>query len=511
MNIAEATELRYRNLAKGQTVTFHSLAEDQQARSLRASLRVFASEWIDSDHLSDLRRSISKGYWYVRLPYFFSPSAQETLQELISETGTQIEMNKSYLGPEEKSLLDEYLTELRRLVSTQSPWDALSSDLDELGCKLLIVTEQTRWAPYLTSFVNEANRVRDWTAVSAIGYLARLHPKDFDALVFLGSPTNISDAHSRLLLSSGLAPSTHFYIPGFTSFRGTDVETKAFGILKPHLSIPDFKQRTFSLETKETPEELEQVSMSVASKSSSRDVDLEKLGTTGNEKCILLRIDVDSVIPIEIDAARLSTLVLDPVDGKVKEQQIDWPLPGSGQVVFALIEQGEQDFLWEAAKVEMGDQFLEFDQARNYWINLLKEMVRAHGVSTTEILLKANGVSTASYLDEWLANEKFTRPRADSDFKALLSSLSLPDDEVQNVMTLTSKFRGELNQIAKTARNLVCDALNSENWKDLQAGENLDVLLEEFGDAVYRVGKVLSISEEAVMVPTSQVRRVVKG
>jgi hypothetical protein len=511
MNIAEAAEFRYRNLAKGQSATFHSLAGNQQARSLRASLRVFAIEWIDSAHFSDLRRSISKGYWYVRLPYFFSPNAQETLEELISETRTQIEMNSIYLGPEEKSLLGEYLTELRQLVSTESPWAALAAELEELGSKLLVVTEQTRWAPYLTDFVNAANRAVEWTPVSAIGYLARLHPKDFDALVFLGSPTNVSDAHARLLLSAGLAPSTHFFIPGFTSFRGTDLETKAFGILKPTLSIPDFKQRSFNLETKETPEELELASLSVAAKSASRNVDLEKLGTTGNEKCILLRIDVDSVIPIEIDAARLSTLVLDPVDGKVKEQQIDWPLQGPGPIVFALIEQGEQDFLWEAAKVEMGEQFLEFDQARIYWISLLKEMVRSHGVSTTEDLLMANGVSTASYINEWLGNEKFTRPRADSDFKALLSSLSLPDHEIQNVMSLTSKYRGELNQIAKTARNLVCDALNAENWRDLHSGENLDVLLEEFGDAVYRVGKVLSISEEAVMVPTSQVRRVVKG
>lgn len=511
MNIAESTELRYRNLAKGQSVTFHGLADDQQARALRASLRVFASEWIDSDHLSDLRRSISKGYWYVRLPYSFSPNAEETLQELISETGTQIEVNNIYLGPEEKALLDEYLTELSLLVSTASPWAALASDLDDLGSQLLIVTEQTRWAQYLTSFVHAANRGSDWTAVSALGYLSRLHPKDFDALVFLGSPTNVSDAHARLLLSAGLAPSTHFYVPGFTNFRGTDLETKAFGILKSPLSIPDFKQRTFSLETKETTEELERVSLSVAEKSASRDIDLEKLGTTGNEKCILLRIDVDSVIPVEIDAARLSTLVLDPVDGKVKERQIDWPLPDPGLVVFALIEQGEQDFLWEAARVQMGDQFLEFDQVRNNWISLLMELVRSQGALTTENLLKANGVSTASYLDEWLANEKFTRPRADTDFKSLLSSLSLPDVEIQNVMMLTSKFRGELNQIAKTARNLVCDALNSENWKDLHAGENLDVLLEEFGDTVYRVGKVLSISEEAVMVPSSQVRRVVKG
>lgn len=511
MNFVEATDLRYQNLASGHNVTFHSMVGEPQARSLLASLKVFATEWIHSDHLTDLRRSLSSGYWYIRLPYSYSSNAQENLRELIVVTSNQIELSGIYLGPDERSLLSAYLTEITELAANEGPWTNLVTQLDQLGAELLIATEQTRWAPYLNSFVNAAGRERGWTTVPSLRSLSRLQPKDFDAFVFLGSPMDVSDAHARLLLTAGLAPSTHFWIPGFKSFRGADLESKAFGILKPTLSISDFKQRTFDLSSKERLEELEQISLSVVSKSASWEIDLEKLATNGNQKCLLLRIDVDSVIPIEIDAKRLSTLVLDPVDGKIKEQKIDWPLGSPGPVVLALIEQGEQDFLWDSAKVEMGAKFLEFEQARDQWLGLLREFVRSHGISIAEKLLKENGVSTASYLNDWLADEKFTRPRADSDFKALLDALPLSEKEVQNVMMLTSQFRGELNQIAKTARNLVCEALNSEHWRALQDGENHNVVLEEFGDTVYRVGKVFSISEEPVMVLSSQVRRVVRG
>jgi hypothetical protein len=120
-------------------------------------------------------------------------------------------------------------------------------------------------------------------------------------------------------------------------------------------------------------------------------------------------------------------------------------------------------------------------------------------------------VTTAAHLGSWLANGKFTRPSADEDFRALLQILVGTGDTINTIMGLTSKFRGQLIQIAKAARKLVCEALDSENWADLQAGENLDVLLEEFGDVVYRVGKVIEISAEVALVPSSQLRRVVIG
>jgi len=124
-------------------------------------------------------------------------------------------------------------------------------------------------------------------------------------------------------------------------------------------------------------------------------------------------------------------------------------------------------------------------------------------------ILMEHGVETASHLADWITNEKFTRPRANNDFRALLEALSIDEELIKKVMSLTSTFRGELNQVAKTARDLVCNDLSTENWTDLQAGATRDVLLEEFGDVVYRIGKVSSISEETYQVPASQVRRVV--
>jgi hypothetical protein len=511
MDMVTNANVRYRNLSDPDRVFFHGLIERRQSQTLDAALQIFRGDWIDAEHLLDLRRSIAKGYWFTRLPYFFATDSESRLSDCISETSAQFELTKSYLGPGERELYSRFIQELEHLSTCTSQWPKLSSEIEALGDNLLLVTEQSRWSNDLSNFASVTGHSANWDTISSIGYLAKIYPRNFDALVFLGSPMELSGAHARLLFCSGLAPQVHCWVPGRTAINSSSLATKVFGALKPTLVLPSFQQERFSQFPPSVDEALDEASQRVAISTAQRDVELEQLGIDGNEKCLLLRLDESSVIPVEVDSARVSTLILDPVSGQIREESAEWPLSGPGAIVFALIEQGEQDFLWEAAKVEMGDKFLEFEDARSRWIKLLKEFVRQNGLATAEQKLKSSGVSTAPYLSTWIANEKFTRPRADADFKALLEVLLSDSSEINRTMTITSSFRGELNQVAKTARKLVCDALDSENWADLQSGEILDVLLEEFGDASYRVGKVISISENVVLVPSSQVRRVVSG
>ena len=508
--VADANK-RYENLANPERVFHHGLSDPAQNETLVSALNIFKSDWIHSEHLADLRRVVSKGYWFGRLPYFFSTTASSKLDELDLEVNSQIEIHKGFLGPEEVDLLTRYSTSLRALAGEPPTWEALARDLRELGDNLLITVEQSRWSNDLQSFASGIGNSANVVALGSIGYLAKVQPGKFQALAFLGNPMAISVAHSRLLFCSGLAPQTHCWIPGKSGFSTSDLENHVFGNLSPTLALPGFRPKTFAAEPAEVSATLDEVSRKVSIAASTREFDLERLGSSGTESCFLLRIDEDAVIPIEADASRVSTLVLDQLSGRVNEEQIDWPLSGSGAIVFALVEQGEQDFLWEAAKLEMGSHFYEFAELREEWLRALRVFVDSVGVNQAEYRLGLAGVATAPHLTTWLSNDKFTRPRADADFRALLNCI-LPDEtKIIEIMRLTSQFRGELNQVAKTARKLVCEALDSENWADLQAGENLHVLLEEFGDVAYRVGKVIEISQEPVLVPSSQVRRVLGG
>jgi hypothetical protein len=508
MNAVDATNQRNQNFQVKDGVSLHGLVSDPQSQALLAALHIFKSDWIEGDHLSDLRRSISRGYQFVRLPYFFSPSGADFLLECLGDTNRQIKLNEAFLGPEEKGLLARYLLELEKLSSQEPPWRALADEVAGLGARLLLVTEASRWANNLSEFVSASDRAETWMSVPAVGFLTRIQPRQFDALVFLGNPLEVTDSQARLIFTAGLSPKVDCWIPWPSSLSRQALETKLFGPLKPTISLPSFKHAQIS-QPSEWSIEFEQVASRVATRSAEHALELERLGTTGTEKCILLRIGESAVIPVEVSATRISTLVFDSVSGRVREDSTDWPLSGPGSIVFALVEQGEQDFLWNAAKVEMGDAYAEFDASRKHWLQILKDFVGLHGTQGSVRILTGHGVETASHLAEWLINEKFTRPRANNDFRALLDALSLDEEHIKKVMSLTSTFRGELNQVAKTARDLVCNALSTENWAELQAGETLDVLLEEFGDVVYRIGKVSSISEETYQVPASQVRRVV--
>ncbi len=509
MDILEAANSRYRNLSGSNQIFFHSLFEANQAQALDAALRIFGTDWISLAHLEDLRRSISKAYWFIRLPYFFSLNSQGKISELSHDLCEQVDIDKRFVGPEEKLLLSNFIEQLRNLATLPTPWQTLASEIKLLGRNILLTVEQSRWQSDLRSFGEEIAPMTNVTTIGSLGFLAKMQPRDFDALVFLGNPIDVSGAHARLILASGLAQEVHCWIPGRTSFTGKSLDSHIFGSLHPTVELPSFKQKTFMNQSDKEIDGLERVSQKVSVTSISKELELESLGANGSERCFLLRIDEDSVIPIEEDASRVSTLVFDPSNGQIREEQIDWPFDSPGAVVFALIEQGEQDFFWEAAKVEMGDDYMEFALARDSWLRLLSEFVRQRGYGQAERVLEEAGVSTASHLESWLLNERFTRPRADADFRALLGCLIEDEREIEKIMRLTSRFRGELNQVAKVARKLVCDALDSENWATLQSGENLDVLLEEFGDAVYRVGKVIEISKHVVSVPSSQVRRVV--
>jgi hypothetical protein len=519
MNIVESANARYlsrlSNSAEG-GVVFESLLQAHQFSVLRACSALFRGNWLEADHFSGLRKAVSSIYWYVRLPFFFSISAVERIDKLGSGLRAQAKLMSAFLNQEQDSQLRALDTQLQLLEGWETRLEDLSQELHNFGERLLLVAEESRWSLELDGLIEVANKQDEWRAVPSLGYLAKENP-GYDALVLFGDPTRLSPGHARLFFCSGLAPKLICLIPGPIGFSSQSLSEKVFGILEPTLHFPSFSPDKFPYEPVQVDEEphsdneYREIEVRLLDRSPSGGIDLEELGSSGNQSCKLLRIAEQEVIPIESDAARVSVLILEDGTGKVSEVQVHGSELKPGMVAFALISQGEQEFLWTAARVEMGARFTEFEGARKLWTMALRGFVSLHGQMEAEKSLRLSGVSTANNLESWLSSDRFLRPRADSDFRALLEALALDSSVIADTMRLTSEFNGNLIKVAKTARKLVCEALSKEHWGYLMDGENLVVSLEELGDATYRVGKILSISEKQYLLPASQVRRVVRG
>jgi hypothetical protein len=514
MNLVEAANLRHLNLRHSAAqggVQFEGLLRGDQFKVLRSCSKLFQGDWLEAEHLTALKRAVSSIYWYVRLPLFFSSSPNDHLDRLGEELNRQADLTASFLDQIQISQVRSLAKSLDLLRDWDPGLGELGQTLDGFGQRLLLVTEESKWSGELDRLIDTLGKQDHWTVVPALGYLARELPRSFDALVLLGDPNRLSQGHSRLLFCSGLAPKLICLVPGPMSFSSRSISEKVFGILEPRIKFPNFSPTAFADKPLEVEENFEAIEIKMLTRPSLGEVDLEALGSSGSQRCKLLRIADEEVIPIETDAVRVSTLLFDRTDGKVKEVQVEGNELRAGLVVFALVSQGEQEFLWTAARVDMGPRYSEFDVVRKSWINKLRSFVQEHGPQEAERILRARGVTTANNLDDWISSENFLRPRADIDFRALLQALDLDEFESERVMRLTSEFSGGLIKVAKTARKLVCDALSEEHWGFLMNDENLNVSLEELGDATYRLGKILSVSDDEFMLPASQVRRVVRG
>lgn len=514
MNPVEAANARHLNLCDNAAqggVLFEGLLRVDQFKVLSSCSALFRGDWLEAEHLSALKKAVSSIYWYARLPLFFSSSPNDHLHRLEEELTRQADLTGVFLDQIQISQVRSLAKSLELLRDWDPGLDELGQTLDRFGQRLLLVTEESKWSSELDRLIETLGKQDQWTAVPAIGYLARELPRGFDALVLLGDPNRLSQGHARLLFCSGLASKIACLVPGPMSFSSRSLSDKVFGILEPRIKFPNFIPTAFAEKPLEVGENFEEIEIKMLNRPSAGEVDLEVLGSSGSQRCKLLRIADEEVIPIETDAVRVSTLLFDRTDGKVKEVQVESPELKPGLVVFALVSQGEQEFLWTAARVDMGPRYSEFDVARKSWISKLRSFVKNHGPHEAERILRERGVTTANNLDDWISSENFLRPRADVDFRALLKALDLDEFERERVMGFTSEFSGGLIKVAKTARKLVCDALSEEHWGLLMNDENLNVSLEELGDATYRLGKILSVSQNEVMLPASQVRRVVRG
>ena len=238
--------------------------------------------------------------------------------------------------------------------------------------------------------------------------------------------------------------------------------------------------------------------------------DFHKFSSTGETKCKLIEIANEYVMPLELDASRVSVLSSSSDTGL----EVQFRIPGKtleiGDILFELRDGAEEDFLMDAAEAQMGKTFHEFARGRAEWKARARELVKAQGLNAAVTQLRASGVGTADNLSLWLENEDFTTPRATKDWKNLLLALEFSTTEVNAMLALGSQLRSTLIEIGRTARQHMADAVSREDLERVLSHEVITKQLDEFGDAVFVLGMVTSIGSSEATCEPSEIRRVLR-
>jgi hypothetical protein len=238
--------------------------------------------------------------------------------------------------------------------------------------------------------------------------------------------------------------------------------------------------------------------------------DFEKFSSEGATKCNLVEIANEYVMPLELDASRVSVLSSSHEQGL----EVQFRIPGKtleiGDILFELRDGAEEDFLMDAAGAQMGKQFEEFARGRAEWKSRAWDLIETKGLKTAVTQLRDAGVTTAENLLSWLDNEDFTTPRATKDWKNLLLALEFSTAEVNDMLALGSQLRSTLIEIGRTARRHMADAVSREDLERVLSHEVITKQLDEFGDAVFVLGMVTGIGASEATCEASEIRRVLR-
>ena len=238
--------------------------------------------------------------------------------------------------------------------------------------------------------------------------------------------------------------------------------------------------------------------------------DFDKFSSKGETKCKLVEIANEYLMPLELDASRVSVLS----SASDKGLEVQFRIPGKtleiGDILFELRDGAEEDFLMDAAEAQMGKSFDEFARGRAEWKARARELVRIQGLDAAVTQLRASGVGTADNLSLWLDNEDFTTPRATKDWKNLLLALEFSTTEVNAMLALGSQLRSTLIEIGRTARQHMADAVSREDLERVLSKEVITKQLDEYGDAVFVLGMVTAIGASESTCEPSEIRRVLR-
>jgi hypothetical protein len=223
---------------------------------------------------------------------------------------------------------------------------------------------------------------------------------------------------------------------------------------------------------------------------SPQQLDYETYSGGGSLDCRVIKLAKGYIMPVEAHAKKVSVLST----GEDGDLVVQYRIPGksleAGDVLFELRDGAEEDFLMDQAQISMGASFHEFARGRTEWKRRVSELVTAEGKSTVIRKLKASGVKTANYLDDWLENVDFTTPRAKKDWHNLLLALNFTDKEISRLEKLGSELRANLIAVGQKARGYMAEAVTSSDLERIRNSEIVTKQLDGFGDAVFILAMV---------------------
>jgi hypothetical protein len=371
----------------------------------------------------------------------------------------------------------------------------------------LIVVERDRQRDLVTRFFEDTG-VDFQGDVVQMQTLFRLEVVDYDDIVLLAAPKRISDNYMRALLLGGVTPKAKFLCSNWLAGHEPQkveqdllpglpgVKKLAFNVVGPPLSS------TFQSISQEEFEEFQILPLAS---------DFEKFSGGGAVPCRLIQLANGHVMPVELKAKKVSVLKTND-DG---EFTVEYRTPGkdleAGDILFELRDGAEEDFLMDQAQISMGKAFHEFSKGRSDWKRRVGDLIAAHGKGNVIRQLKAAGVGTAKYLDDWLGNVDFTTPRAKKDWHNLLVALKFAPSEISRLEALGKDLRAKLIAVGLKARSHMADAVDSTELSAIRNREIVTKQLDGFGDAVFILAMVEDPDAGASTCEQHEIRKVLKA
>ena len=473
-------------------LAFSELAKLQS--SFKVEEKVFENLELFLRHLHwDLRgyigdESDSHRYWSDRV--------SQLNQELASVHGS--------LDESRKTTASSLLAKLQDLANSDVEYSKMLLQEVELEGTVVVV-EKPRQKIYVENLLSKDPKYSDVTVLSLRAlFVADL--RDSQKVILLAAPRRISDNFMRALLFGGAISGGNFVCANWLAGPEPqkvkqDLAPGLIGVRKPVL-------RVFGSVSEATSGYSDSDFNNFAQ--SPVHGEFSQFTESGPTDCRLIEIAGGYVMPVELEASKVSVLRLND-DGALDVQYRE---PGKtlepGDILFELRDGAEEDFLMDTAQVKMGRKFNEFARGRREWKSRIASEILESGYDAVVTRLKASGVSTAENLKHWLDNPDFTTPRATSDWRNLLKAVRFSDAEENAMALLGSELRASLIAIGKEARQQMADSVSDKDLDQINSHNVVTKQLDEYGDAVFVLGMVLSLGSEVKKCEPHEIRRVLR-
>jgi hypothetical protein len=493
------------NLWSGNKIEVLLFQDPSRATAFRKLISLQRLLKHETDLFEPLLKWLSHLHWDLR-GFVGSPeNASDHWAARCNELSTQAQSLKHALDENRAQAIASLTVTLRQLEQEDANFgNFLMQAIDPSNPAVIV--EKPRQRQFVQNFFSQVSGF-EGVVVTHLGAFLRGERPAFQKTYVLAAPGRIPDNYMRALILGGAVDSLKFLSPNWIAGNEPQklrqdlvpglgsVRSPAF-LVRGELFFDDLNGLS--------SEELDYFTYSPPHG------DLDKYSGNGETKCRLLEIANDYVMPIELDASRVSVLSNSPESGL----QVDFRIPGKtleiGDILFELRDGAEEDFLMEAAAAQMGPQFDDFARGRSEWKARARQLIRSVGIDAAIAQLRASGVGTADNLMLWLDNEDFTTPRATKDWRNLLLAFGFSIGEVNNMIDLGSKLRSTLIEVGRAARQHMADAVSREDLESILSHQTVTKQLDEFGDAVFVLGMVTAFGAAERTCEQSEIRRVLR-